>query len=53
MTPTEWRDARKRQAQLNDDPDAMTDEDNNDEGEEGAEGAEGASVPYAVDPKYL
>jgi len=43
----------QRQAQLNDDPDAMTDEDNNDEGEEGAEGAEGASVPYAVDPKYL
>ena len=50
MTPTEWRDARKRQAQLNEDPDAMMDEDNNDEG---AEGAEGASVPYAVDPKYL
>ena len=43
----------QRQAQLNEDPDAMADEDCNDEGEEGAEGAEGASVPYAVDPKYL
>jgi len=50
VTTPEWRDARERQAQLNEDPDAMTDEDNNDEGEEGTEGA---SVPYAVNPKYL
>ena len=43
----------QRQAKLNEDPDAMTDEEINDEGEEGAEGGEGSSVPYAVDPKYL
>ena len=39
-----------RQAKMNEDPDGMTDEDNDDEGEEEADGA---SVECAVDPKYL